>query len=120
MVHKRRLQLALALLTAAIVASSGVIYVMRHTLMMSLQSMTHVMSDAQDCVASLQCNKICDGAQSSVAPLAKNLIHRLAILPILALAISLAAIFSLLRLAYLEPVLKRPPKLYLAYKVLLF
>jgi hypothetical protein len=118
MVYKRYLQLALALATAAIIASAGVLFVMHHALMMNERPMTHVMSSMADsCINSIQCNKVCDVAQSMIAPLAENVLHQVALVPLSLSLGSLSIIFTLLLLTYLETVLKRPPKLYLAYSV---
>jgi hypothetical protein len=95
-----------------------VLFVMHHTLMMNEHPMTHVMSNMSDsCVNSIQCSKVCDVAQSVIAPLAENVLHQVALVPLSPSLASLSIVFTLLLLAYLEPVLKRPPKLYLTYSV---
>lgn len=82
------------------------------------QPMTHIMSNMGDnCVSTTQCNKVCDIAQSVMAPLSENVLHQLALIPLPVSLASLSIIFTLLLLAYLEPILKRPPRLYLAYSV---
>jgi hypothetical protein len=118
MLYKRYLQFTFALVTAAIVASAGLLLIMHHALMMNEHPMTHVMSSMGDsCLNSNQCNKDCDVAQTVIAPLAENVLHQVALVPLSLSLGSLSIILTLLLLAHLEPVLKGPPKLYLAYSV---
>jgi hypothetical protein len=118
MLHTRLLKTIFALLTATVVAGGGIFIVLHHSFMMSGQQMTHFMSNMSDsCVNSIQCNKVCDVAQSAIAPLAENVLHQVTLVPLSLSLASLSIVFTLLLLAYLEPVLNRPPKLYLAYSV---
>jgi hypothetical protein len=118
MLHTRLLKTIFALLTATAVAAGGIFIVLHHSLMISSQSMTDAMSSMGDsCVNSIQCSKVCDLVPSVIAPLAENALHQVALVPLSLSLASLSIVFALLLLAYLEPVLKRPPKLYLAYSV---
>jgi hypothetical protein len=118
MTSKRNLFVILATLTAAVISTGGMLFVAHHALMMSSQSMPNSSSTAQVCVAQQDLTNVCDGVLAVIAPVAENLLLYLGQILLPALVLSLAVVLGQLLGSYLEPVLKRPLKLYLANSIL--
>jgi hypothetical protein len=118
MTNRRSAFLLLAWVATIVIASTAISFAAHHSLMMNNSYKSHEMvSDKYATISTIQLNKICDVAQSAIVPLAKNVLSLLALVPPPDSLGSILITFTFLLLTYLKSVLRRPPKLYLAYSV---